>query len=144
MTRLPVLLISSDKTRLIVKRSHCSDFCAPQIADGDFYSPLEAETWGFCLSLSVSSDHDFKLIWAMISSPNKLLLFQWRAEAESKCFFCSFGQHKADIKWFENWEKYIRAINYQRSWGLVCFGNNTVLLVIIQKFFTLKLNQFQV
>ena len=46
MTRLPVLLISSDKTRLIVKRSHCSDFCAPQIADGDFYSLLETEIVG--------------------------------------------------------------------------------------------------
>ena len=79
------------------------------------------KSWGFCLSLSVSSDHDFKLIWAMISSPNKLLLFQWRAEAVLKCFFCSFGQHNANMKWFENREKKDSSHKLSKIMGLGLF-----------------------
>ena len=65
-----------------------------------------------------------------------------------ECFFCSFGQHKrqrdheVDILGTERKDSSHKLSKIM--WGLVCFGNNTVLLVIIQKFFTLKLNQFQV
>ena len=48
-----------------------------------------------CLCLSASSDHDFKLIWAKISSPNKLLLLQWRAEVVLNVFSALLGSIKA-------------------------------------------------